>query len=404
MRRLAQALVALFVACGAHAEFQGPDHCLGELHDSSQARSVAEVVVWVNEDGDLLSTETTHATVTPALVGNSATTIPTHLSKLTSESAMSLATPMPSQSDLLEDNTSPNKSPSADRLQKKPQPNAHHPHPDQPPHPDHHEDQQRRFGISYSPYNADRSCKTQAEVNKDLDKLSGYAFVRIYGTDCDQTKTVAIAARQHKMQVFAGVYDLTDFPASLKAFNEAATLPDGTKDWSVFHTIAIGNELVNGGISSPAEVTGAVNQARTALRAQGYRGPVVTVDTFSVLLKHPELCHASDYCAANCHAFFDANQQPHDAGPYALEQAHAVSQVAGGKRTIITESGWPHAGQANGAAVPSEENQRVAIESIRRSFAHRGDDLVLFTAFDDLWKQDNRYTFSAERFWGIYQR
>jgi exo-beta-1,3-glucanase (GH17 family) len=205
------------------------------------------------------------------------------------------------------------------------------------------------------------------------------------------------------MQVFAGVYDLENFLESLKAFSDAATMPGGKKDWSVFHTIAIGNELVNSGMAAPADVTKVVNQARTILRKEGYQGPVVTVDTFSVLLKHPELCIVSDYCAANCHAFFDATQQAYNAGPYVLEQAHAVSAAAGGKRTMITESGWPHAGQSNGAAVPSPENQRVAIESIRRSFAHREDDLVMFAAYDDLWKQDNRYTFNAERFWGIYK-
>lgn len=255
--------------------------------------------------------------------------------------------------------------------------------------------------MTYSPYNADKSCKSQEHINEDLDKLTNYNYVRIYGTDCDQTRLVTNAARQRKMQVFAGIYDLTNFPASLSPFSEAATGPDGKEDWSVYHTIAIGNELVNGGTNSPGEVTKAVNQARTILRGQGYKGPVVTVDTFSILLKHPELCLASDYCAANCHAFFDATQQPHNAGPYVLEQAHSVSHAAGGKHTLITESGWPHAGQANGAAVPSPENQRVAIESLRRSFGHRGDDLVLFTAFDDQWKDDNRYTFNAERFWGI---
>ena len=239
-------------------------------------------------------------------------------------------------------------------------------------------------------------------MDKDIERLSGHSFVRIYGTDCDQARIVAAAARQHKMRVFAGIYDLTGFPGSLDAFNDAATLPDGKQDWSVFHTIAIGNELVNGGAHSPAEVTSAVHKARTTLRGKGYQGPVVTVDTFSVLLQHPELCKASDYCAANCHAFFDKTQQAHNAGPYVLEQAHGVSAAAGGKRTIITESGWPHAGLPNGAAFPSPENQRIAIDSIRRSFAHRADDMVLFTAYDDLWKQDNQYTFDAERFWGIY--
>ncbi|KAJ5662410.1 Cell wall glucanase (Scw4) [Penicillium maclennaniae] len=279
------------------------------------------------------------------------------------------------------------------------QPQSPHAAPHSPaPHADSH----RRFGISYSAYKADRSCKSQAEVNKELGQLSSYKFVRIYGTDCDQTKLVANAARLHNMKVFAGVHDLSDFPASLETFNQAATRPDGQKDWSVFHTIALGNELVNGGMASPGDVVHAVGQARTILRGQGYQGPVVTVDTFSVLLKHPELCKVSDYCAANCHAFFDATEHAHNAGPYALEQARRVSKAAGGKRTMITESGWPHAGRSNGAAVPSPENQRAAVASLRKSFADRSDDLVLFTAFDDLWKHDNRWTFDAERFWGIH--
>ncbi|KAF7713564.1 Cell surface mannoprotein [Penicillium ucsense] len=281
---------------------------------------------------------------------------------------------------------------------------AQHPSPAQHPGPNQHMNPSHQFGISYSPYHADRSCKSQEEVNRDLDRLGDYPFVRIYGTDCDQTVKVARAVRQRKKQVFAGVYDLADLPQTLQQYRNAATLPDGRRDWSIFHTISIGNELVNSGMASPADVIGALNQARTILRKDGYQGPIVTVDTFSVLLKHPELCKASDYCAANCHAFFDATQHASTAGPYVLEQAHAVSAAAGGKRTMITESGWPHGGNPNGVAVPSPENQRSAIESIRRSFAHREGDLVLFTAYDDLWKKDNQYTFNAERFWGIHQQ
>lgn len=203
------------------------------------------------------------------------------------------------------------------------------------------------------------------------------------------------------MRVFAGIYDLTGFPSSLQTIMDAATSPDGkTKDWSIFHTIAIGNELINGGKNTPSDVVDAVYTGRTILRNQGYTGAVVTVEVFSILIQYPELCHASSYCAANCHAFFDATQHPQNAGPYVLEQAQAVSDAAGGKRTIITESGWPHAGNPNGVAVPSPQNQGIAIDSLRRAFAQSGD-LVLFTAFDDLWKRNTRFTFQAEQFWGI---
>ncbi|KAJ5972078.1 Glycoside hydrolase superfamily [Penicillium vulpinum] len=270
------------------------------------------------------------------------------------------------------------------------------------PQPRPPQNQNAGFGISYSPYKADRSCKNQEEVNKDVARVSDYGFIRIYGTDCDQIRTVTNAARRHNMHVFAGVYDLNNFPQSLNAFSDALPGPTGRKDWSIFHTIAIGNELVNSGTNSAPEVAAAVLRARAILRAQGYPGPVVTVDTFGVLLDHPEMCRVSDYCAANCHAFFDGTQRPAGAGAYAIEQARSISARAGGKRTMITESGWPHAGDANGGAIPSARNQETAIASLRKSFDHRRGDLVLFTAFDDWWKDDNQFTFNAEKFWGIH--
>lgn len=249
-------------------------------------------------------------------------------------------------------------------------------------------------GVTYSPYTAEGNCKTQQQVDSDLDLLRVFPFVRIYGVDCNQTSMVISAAKQRNMRVFTGVFDLTNFPNSLNPIIDAAG-----DDWSTFHTISVGNELVNKGQNSPADVANAVHTARNMLRAKGYTGPVVTVDTAAALIQHPELCGASDYCAANCHAFFNSYATPETAGSWVKGEADKVSAAAGGKRTLITESGWPHAGDPNGSAVPSPENQRTAIQSLRDAFSHGG--IVLFSAFDDLWKKNYEGTFGAEQFWGI---
>ncbi|GAB1216739.1 hypothetical protein ATERTT37_005957 [Aspergillus terreus] len=270
---------------------------------------------------------------------------------------------------------------------------------DKPSHPVSHAQAQRRFGISYSPYNNDGTCRTQDQVNSDLDQLHPYSFVRIYGVDCDQAQKVVSAARQRGLRVMAGVFDLKNFPASLQPIIDAAH-----GDWSTFHSISVGNELVNRGHATPAQVVDAVHTARRRLRAAGYPGPVVTVDTFDRLIDHPELCHASDYCAANCHTFFDPTQPADNAGTYVRAQAQRVSAAVGGKRTVITETGWPHHGRPNGQAVPSAANQNHALTGISRAFHHRPDDLVMFSAFDDMWKKDSADTFDAEKFWGIHHR
>ncbi|KAL2811114.1 glycoside hydrolase superfamily [Aspergillus granulosus] len=334
--------------------------------------AVTKVTVWVDKNGQPLSTETHYPTTTAA-------EDPTSLPPI-------LAVPDPNAPHGLVPTLAADVKPSTNPSYRE----ANHPPPQQ---------DTKFFGISYSPYNADGSCRNQDQVNQDIAKLTHYAFVRIYGVDCDQTRKVINAARPHSMKVFAGVYDLQDLHSNLKTIIDAAV-----SDLSILHTISIGNELLNRGQNSAGDVVNAVHDARAYLNSLGYTGPVVTIDTFSKMLEYPELCGVSDYCAANCHAFFDAKQTPENAGNYVRNIAHRLSLISGGKRTIITESGWPHAGQANGLAVPSPDNQRVAIDSLRQAFSRNPSDIVLFSAFDDLWKKDSQWTFGAEKFWGIEKR
>lgn len=250
------------------------------------------------------------------------------------------------------------------------------------------------YGLSYSPYNSDGSCKTPSEIQSDLNAFSGYGMLRIYGTDCDQVANVLPVASARNMKLFAGIYDLTDVSSEVQTIVAAAK-----NNWDAIDTISVGNEAVNSGTASVAQVVSAVNSARSLLKAAGYNGKVVTVDTFNAIIANPELCQVSDFAAANCHAFFDSSISASQAGSYVKEQAQNVQKACGGKTTVITESGWPSNGEANGAAVPSEANQKAAISSLRSSFS---DNLVLFSAFNDAWKQNFDGSFGAEQYWGIY--
>ncbi|KAK4556305.1 Cell surface mannoprotein mp65 [Recurvomyces mirabilis] len=250
------------------------------------------------------------------------------------------------------------------------------------------------YSIAYSPYNGDGSCKTQDQVNKDFTQISGYSMIRIYGTDCQQTMTVGNAAAAKGMKLMAGVYDVTQVSTEVQHIIDAA---NGNFDH--IDTVAIGNEGVNSGRFRVDQVVSAIGTARSMLQAKGYKGKVVTVDTFVAIIANPQLCQASDYAAANCHAFFDGGVTAQDAGKFVLGQAQRVSQACGGKDTMITETGWPSGGQANKLAVPSLENQAAAIASIQSAFSN---NVVLFSAFNDYWKQNNAGTFGAEQYWGIH--
>lgn len=167
-------------------------------------------------------------------------------------------------------------------------------------------------------------------------------------------------------------------------------------------TVSVGNELVNNGAASAEQVIAAITQARSILRAAGYKGPVVTVDTFVAVSAHPELCKSSDYCAFNAHAFFDSTITADKAGDWLKNTVQSVKSAVGSSpKFVVTESGWPHQGIANGLAVPGSSQQLAAITSIKKAFSSNPSDLILFSAFNCPWKAINAATFDAEPYWGI---
>ncbi|KAL9131911.1 MAG: hypothetical protein Q9217_000271 [Psora testacea] len=247
-------------------------------------------------------------------------------------------------------------------------------------------------GVTYTPYNADNSCKTESQVAQDLADVNSYQVIRLYGTDCNQVANV-IQGTKGRVSIFAGIFDINDI---LNEVNAIATAVDN--NWKLINTVSVGNELVNNGAASVAQIISAIGTARSALKAKGYNGPVVTVDTMMAMKANPQLCRASDFCAINCHAFFDGNVSAGDAGLFVAEWARKVSQAAGGKTTVVTESGWPTRGNQNNKAIPSPEKHQQAMQSLNASFS---ENLVLYGLYNDLWKKDSGATHGAEKYWGI---
>ncbi|KAK3376611.1 glycoside hydrolase superfamily [Lasiosphaeria ovina] len=276
-------------------------------------------------------------------------------------------------------------------------------------------------GVTYSPYTPDGGCKTAAEVYSDLQRLEGrYQLLRLYGTDCDQINLVMPAAQSIGAKLFLGVFDLNRLNDELDILVQSVQAnarnhnkdshhhnnrdTDAASGWALVDTVSIGNELVNNGQASPEQMLSALPAARETLRAAGYTGPVVTVDTFIAVQRHPELCDASDYCAVNIHAFFDAHTPADQAGRFVARQVANLREVVADptQRIVVTESGWPWQGNANGLAVPGADNQRQAVASLVADYGDLNPGgLILFTAFDDPWKKAEPETFYAEQFWGL---
>ena len=169
--------------------------------------------------------------------------------------------------------------------------------------------------ISYTPYNSDNSCKTTQQVATDLGHVTDYEVLRLYGTDCNQIANV-LAATKGKVQLFLGIFDINSISDEVKTMSSALN-----GNWGIVNAVNVGNELINSGTASAGQVTAAIGTARAALKAAGYSGPVVTVDTMIAMKNNPSLCQASDFCAINCHAFFDGKTLPSGAGQFVKDWA-----------------------------------------------------------------------------------
>ncbi len=237
-------------------------------------------------------------------------------------------------------------------------------------------------------------------MEADFHKIDGFSLLRLYGTDCNQLDTVVPQARAKGMRLFLGIANAN--VTANRIDDEVATFARyfGNGGWGIVDTISVGNEPVNSGMPL-GTVLAAVDKARAGLRAKGYNGPVVVADTFIAMKAHPEICQRSDYAATNLHAFFDGNVEAARAGAFVAEQALQVKQACGGKRVVVTETGWPTQGGTNRKAVPSHENQKAAVSSIKSECGAKQVPVIFFAAFNELWKKDHAATHGCEKFWGL---
>lgn len=250
-------------------------------------------------------------------------------------------------------------------------------------------------GVSYSPYNSDGSCKSTSQVQSDFAGLTGFEIIRIYGVDCNQVANV-LAAKSANQKLFVGIYYVDDIQGGVSAISSAIS-SSSDYSWDDIYTVSVGNELVNDGSATVSQIGSYVSTAKSALKAAGYNGPVVSVDTFIAVINNPGLCQYSDYIAVNAHAYFDGGVTAQQAGTWVLEQIQRVYTACGDNKSVfITETGWPSKGDTNGKAVPSTSNQQDAISAIKSSC---GNDVILFTAYNDMWKQPG--SLNCEQYWGF---
>ena len=251
--------------------------------------------------------------------------------------------------------------------------------------------------MTYSPYTSSGGCKDASTVASDLAVVAekGFSSIRIYSTDCSSLENIGTAARTHGLKLILGVW------ISSTGISGAQGQISDIVAWGEFdlvELIVVGNEAVFNGYCSASELAAFVSSSATAFKAGGYTGLVTLTEPLSVW---QETAAASEFCAvvdvigANLYAFFNADVTADKAGAFIQSEIDILNSVCSDKAVYVLESGWPHAGECNGVACPSVENQKTALKGSQSTVGA----VVAFLSYEDEpWKEAGE--FGVEQYWG----
>ncbi|KAL9093948.1 MAG: hypothetical protein Q9165_003871 [Trypethelium subeluteriae] len=269
-----------------------------------------------------------------------------------------------------------------------------------------------KWAITYTPYDASGNCKTAAAVAADIATIAskGFTTIRLYAPDCSGLQTVGAAAASHDLRLILGIYidehgvagarpQIEELVAWSSSSSSQANGAGGSA-WERVEMVVVGNEAVFQGFVSAEELAAFIGEVRAALGKEsvGYKGPIATTETLETLQANKEvLCPVQDVVAANLHPFFNADVDAAGAGDFVASQLRQLAAVCSGEKEYYNlETGWPSKGSgSNGAAVPGEDEQKTAVQSISEK---AGDRSCLFSFENDSWKEPGE--FGVEQYWG----
>ncbi len=249
-------------------------------------------------------------------------------------------------------------------------------------------------GICFSPYVEGQGPGTQMNAKQIDQRLSlisdNINWIRTFSCT-EGNQLIPQVAKQKGLQTLVGVWLDDDLENNeLELANAIELAKDGLVD-----ILAVGNEVLLRGDLTETQLVDYVNRAKAAVGDI----PVGYVDAYYEFEEHPQIADACDVILANCYPFWEGC--PNDYSLlYMKDMYRRATKAANGKPVIVTETGWPNIGTAEGGAVPSYEN---ALRYFVNTYQWAEEDdipVFYFSSFDEKWKVAVEGDVGA--FWGVW--
>jgi GPH family glycoside/pentoside/hexuronide:cation symporter len=249
-------------------------------------------------------------------------------------------------------------------------------------------------GLCFSPYVGDQAPGSQigeAQVRARLEVIRPYTrWVRSFSCTDGHEQTPRIA-HELGLKTLVGAWIGTDRGINEREIAGAIELARaGHVD-----ILAVGNEVLLREDLSEDELLGYIERVKQAVPGV----PVGYVDAYYLFERHPRITEACDVLLTNCYPFWEGCPRE-EAIAYMQSMYRRTVAVAGGRKVIVSETGWPHAGTAFHGAVPSVEGAMRYFVDTYRWARQDGVEVFYFAAFDEAWKVGAEGDVGA--YWGLW--
>lgn len=251
-------------------------------------------------------------------------------------------------------------------------------------------------GLSFSPYSEGQGPGTilgDTQIRERLAVVEPYVrWIRTFSCT-EGHEAIPAIAREKGLKTLVGLWLDDDRDHNeLELDNAIRIARDGHVD-----ILGVGNEVLLRGELSEDELLDYIARAKQALPGVdvGY------VDAYFEFAAHPRITEACDVILANCYPFWEACPAEH-ALLYMKEMYRTALGAANGKRVIVSETGWPNIGTAEGGAVPSYENAIKYFVDTYQWAEAEDIEVFYFSSFDEDWKVGAEGDVGA--YWGLWDK
>jgi exo-beta-1,3-glucanase (GH17 family) len=253
------------------------------------------------------------------------------------------------------------------------------------------------FGLDFSPYiknGQDPNLGTfvsEDQIRALMTAIKPYTgWVRTFG--CTNGLEVAgRVAHELGLKIAVGAWLGTNSAANeIEISNLINIGKAGNADMMI-----VGSEVLLRGDLTEAQLIGFINRTRN----ENPGIPVATADVYTELLAHPAVLEAGDVVLPNYYPYWEGVNLS-----YAVSFIHVRNQeiiaAAGNKPVIISETGWPSAGNKIGDAIPSPENAAYFFLNFQSWAKAESVSSFYFEALDEPWKAN--YEGPQGAHWGVW--